>query len=374
MIYLDYAATTPMSKESIDIYAQVATSFYGNPTSLHDIGSSAEELLEKSRAELAEVLSCDPEGVYFTSGGSDANITALASMISAHQHKGNHLITSALEHSSILNFFKKMEGEGFEITYLPINSEGLIDPEVVKRAITEQTILASIQHVNGEIGVIQEVDRIGEILAQRDVLFHCDAVQSLGKVPIDIKTAQIDSLSISSHKVYGPKGVGAAYMNPLMKWNAQIPGTTHEGGFRSGTVDVPGIVAFVTSTNSVCNDMMNERVRMKKLRATLLDQMENFEQPFEIEGSETHGIPDVLGLRITHMEGQYIMLECNRYGIAISTGSACQVGSQAPSKVMLALGRTDVEAKQLIRLSFGRYTTIEDVQKTAVILRKIIEK
>jgi len=374
MIYLDYAATTPMSVESIDIYAQVATSFYGNPNSLHDIGSSAAGLLEKSRAELASILSCEAEGIYFTSGGSDANITALASMISAHQYKGNHLITSVLEHSSILNFFKKMEGQGFDVTYLPINSEGLINPEVVQEAITEQTILASIQHVNGEIGVIQHVARIGEILAERNVLFHCDAVQSLGKIPIDIKTAQLDSLSISSHKIYGPKGVGAAYMNPSIKWNAQIPGTTHEGGFRAGTVDVPGIVAFVTSTNAVCNDMMKERIRIKRLRGRLLDHMASYACPFVMEGSVTHGIPDVLGLRIPRMEGQYIMLECNRYGIAISTGSACQVGSQAPSQVMLALGRTEVEAKQLIRLSFGKYTTMEDVQKTAVVLRNIVEK
>lgn len=374
MIYLDHAATTKMSDEAIHVYSQVARSYYGNPSSMHDVGSNAANLLEMARIELAEILQCEQEGIHFTSGGSDANVIALQSMLEAHKHRGNHIITSPFEHASIDNFFRKMEMNGFQITYLPVCEKGIIDPADVKKAITDETILASIQHANGEIGSIQQIEAIGNILAEQGVLFHCDAVQSLGKIPIDIKNSQIDSLSVSSHKIYGPKGVGAAYMNPMMKWESFIPNTTHEGGFRPGTVDVPGITAFVTSTKTVCSDMMKERSRIHHLRKELLHHFNEFELPIEVEGPQTGGVlPHVLGLRIPKMEGQYVMLECNRYGIAISTGSACQVGEQSPSRTMIAIGRSVAESKQFIRLSFGQQTTAEEIQKTATVFQKIIE-
>lgn len=374
MIYLDYAATTPMSATALEVYEQVARSFYGNPNSLHDIGSTALTLLEKARVELAELIGCEAEGVYFTSSGSDANITALQSMIKAHKQKGNHIITSQIEHSSINNLFKKLELEGFEITYVPVNEFGLIDPEDVKNAINDRTILASIHHANGEIGVVQQINAIGEILAKQSVLFHCDAVQALGKIPIDIRAAQIDSLSISSHKVYGPKGVGMAYMNPMMKWSPQIPGTSHEGGFRPGTVDVPGILSFATSTKMVCNDLIEENERIRGLRATLLQRFKELKLPIEMEGMIENNLPHVLGLRVLGIEGQYVMLECNRRGIAISTGSACQVGNQEPSRMMMALGKSEAEAKQFIRLSFGKYTTKEDIDKTADVFHELVDQ
>ncbi|WP_404454688.1 IscS subfamily cysteine desulfurase [Virgibacillus necropolis] len=372
MIYLDYAATTPMSEDSLDIFNQVSRSFFGNPNSLHDAGTRSSQLLESCRTELAELLDCGHKGIYFTSGGSESNILALSSLIDAHKDKGNHLITTVSEHSSIYNFFTQMEKVGFDVTYLPLDEYGQIQLEDLKNAIRKTTILVSIHHGNGEIGTLQPIESIGNILHQHEILFHCDAVQTFGKVPINLN--KIDSLSISSHKLYGPKGVGAVYINPQVKWNAQMPNTTHEGGFRPGTVNVPGITAFVTSAKAVCDDRIKEHKRIDGLRAALMDKLKQLPITIQMEGHPTDYLPHILGFRIDGIEGQYVMLECNRYGIAISTGSACQVGNHKLSRTMKALGRSDAEAKQFIRLSFGKHTTIEDIDKTAEAFKKITDR
>ncbi|ASK62580.1 cysteine desulfurase [Virgibacillus phasianinus] len=374
MIYLDYAATTPMSEESLDIFNQVSKSFFGNPNSMHDVGSRASRLLDTSRKELAALLDCPHQGIYFTSGGSESNILALSSLIDAHNGKGNHLITTISEHSSVYHFFKKMENAGFDVTYLPLDEHGQVQLDSVRKAIRKTTILASIQYGNSEIGTIHPIESIGTLLHQHQILFHCDAVQAFGKVPISLTTLKIDSLSISSHKLYGPKGVGAVYINPEVKWQAQITNTTHEMGFRPGTVNVPGIAAFVTSAIAVCNDRIKEQGRIDSLRSALMNELKQATVKSHIEGHPTDYLPHILGLRIDGMEGQYVMLEGNRYGIAISTGSACQVGKQEPSRTMKALGYSDSSAKQFIRLSFGKHTTTEDIGKTAETLRYIINK
>lgn len=374
MIYLDYAATTPISDESLDVFNRVSKSFFGNPNSLHDIGSRAAQLLETCRQELADLLNCSPKGIYFTSGGSESNIRALSSLIDAHKEKGNHLITTVSEHSSVTNFFNQMETIGFDVTYLPLDKHGQIRFEDVKGAIRKTTILASIHYGNGEIGTLQPIKLIGNLLHKHQILFHCDAVQTFGKVPINLKTINLDSLSISSHKLYGPKGVGAVYMNPNVKWNPQMPNTTHEKGFRPGTVNVPGIAAFVTSAKAVCNDRIEEQKRMESLRNGLIDKLNNIRASVYVEGHPTDHLPHILGIRIEGIEGQYLMLECNRHDIAISTGSACQVGTQKPSRTLKALGRSDSEARQFIRLSFGKHTTAEDISQTAETFRNIIRK
>lgn len=375
MIYLDYAATTPMSDEALDVFSKVTKSFYGNSNSMHDIGSRASSLLDSCRSELAHLLHCQQSGIYFTSGGTESNILALQSLVIQHKNKGNHLITTRCEHSSVYHLFRKLETEGFEVSYLPVDEYGVIDRKELKNTIKETTILASIQHANGEIGTIQPIELIGDILMQHDVIFHCDAIQTFGKIPINIEKAQIDSLSIASHKIYGPKGVGAVYMNPRLKWQAQMPNTSHENGFRPGTVNVPGIAAFVTSAKSACNDMIVERDRIRNLRTDLIDQMEELpSQVVIIEGHPTNYLPHIVGLRVVGIEGQYTMLECNRLGIAISTGSACQIGNQEPSRTIKALGRSDIEARQFIRLSFGKQTTAADIQYFAEALRKLTEQ
>ncbi|MDF0726783.1 IscS subfamily cysteine desulfurase [Cytobacillus sp. S13-E01] len=373
MIYLDYAATTPMRDEALQVYSDVAKKMYGNPSSLHDIGTKAKNLLEGCREELALLLNADTKGIYFTSGGSDANILAIQSLISANRKRGNQIITTQLEHSSILNLCKRLEGDGYIVTYLHVNSHGEVDLDELENAITDQTILASIHHVNSEIGVIQPLKQISAILKKHNIIFHSDCVQSFGKLPLDVIDIGVDSISISSHKIYGPKGVGAVYINPIVKWQGQFPFTTHEGGFRPGTVNVPGISGFVTAAQLIYNEMTSEQSRILELRKRLIDGVENLNYPFEMLNDSFKQLPNILGLLLIGIEGQYTMLECNRYGIAISTGSACQVGQQTPSKTMLAIGKSPENAKQFIRLSFGKYTTTDDIDKTIDVFKNLLE-
>lgn len=372
MIYLDYAATTPTSDEALNIYNEVAKNMYGNPSSLHDVGTTANNLLELCRNELATILNGQSEGVFFTSGGSESNILAIRSLIRAHRYKGNHLITTVTEHSSIINLFKQLECEGFVVTYLPVDHYGQISIEELVEAVQPNTILASIHYVNSEIGTIQPVKKIGPILRQKGIIFHSDCVQAFGKIPIDMITDSIDSLSISSHKIYGPKGVGAVYLNPAIKWESVFPNTTHEKGLRPGTINVPGIAAFVTAAKQVCTDLEKERQRLAELRQLFVDGLKSLNQKTTIEGHYKDQLPNIIGLSINGIEGQYTMLELNRYQIAISTGSACQVGKQTPSKTMIAIGKSPEVAKQFIRLSLGKFTTKEDIDYTISSLKELM--
>jgi len=375
MIYLDYAATTPMSENALDVFIQASKNFYGNANSLHDIGSTAANLLEASRRQLAKRLNCEQNGIYFTSCGSESSILAITSLIEAHKEKGNHLITTKCEHASIYHLFQKLEKNGFEVTYLPVDEYGMVSLNVLKQAIKNTTILASIQHANSEIGTVQPIKAIGEILHEKQVIFHCDAVQSFGKLPIDVKEMNIDSLSLSGHKIYGPKGVGAVYINPKLKWHSQLPGTTHESGFRPGTVNVPGVASFVTAADDICKNMEKEGKRLSALRQELINYLTALPAAkIMVEGSSVSHLPNILGLRIVGMEGQFAMLECNRYGLAISTGSACSIGMQAPSRTMKAIGRTDEESMSFIRLSFGKNTTRDDIIRTAEIFEEITNR
>ncbi|MFT4414266.1 IscS subfamily cysteine desulfurase [Fredinandcohnia humi] len=371
MIYLDYAATTPIRDEVLQVYMEVSRSYFGNPNSLHDIGSKAKQLLELCRLELADKINAEAEGIYFTSGGSESNLLAIRSIVDGYKHRGNHLITSATEHSSVHNLFRQLETEGFKVTYLPVTLEGQVKVEDVKAAITDRTILASIQHANPEIGTIQTIEEIGKVLRENQVIFHSDCVQTFGKVSIDVKKAHIDSLSISSHKIYGPKGVGACYISPSVAWKMQVPDTFHENGFRPGTVNVPGIAAFVTAAQLICDEMGINTKKYQLLRQKLITGIQDIDHTITIEGHPSHHLPHIVGLSISGTQGQYIMLECNRCEIAISTGSACQIGQQKPSKTMLAIGKTHDEAKQLIRLSFGTGTKEIHIEKVLEVLKTI---
>ncbi|QOR65676.1 IscS subfamily cysteine desulfurase [Cytobacillus suaedae] len=372
MIYLDYAATTPMRDESIQAYSEVAKKIFGNPSSLHDHGTSAKNVLEGCREELAKLVAVPKNGIFFTGGGTDANILAIQSLLLGNTHRGKHLITTKVEHSSVKNLFKKLEDEGYTVTYLNVTSSGEVNLKELEESITDNTVLASIHHVNSEIGVIQPIHEIGKILKKHDILFHSDCVQSFGKIPINIKEANLDSISISSHKIYGPKGVGAAYINPMVKWCSVFPNTTHEFGFRPGTVDVPGIAAFVIAAQLIYNEMTDEHQRLQSLRTHLINEISQLNLPIEIINQAPIHIPTIAGLLIKGIEGQYSMLECNRHGMAISTGSACQVGQQEPSKTMIAIGKTPDIAKQFIRISFGKNTTMEDINYLLKIMKQTI--
>ncbi len=374
MIYLDYAATTPMSKEALEAYQQVARQYYGNSSSLHDQGSASFNLLETCRIELARLIAGKAEGIYFTSGGSEANYLAIRSLLKGNEHKGKHIITTQTEHASIHAQCKTLEKEGFEVTWLPVDSNGILALSQLKAALREDTCLVTIHHANSETGVLQPLEAIGSLLKEKNILFHSDCVQTFGKIPIDVEKLHLTSLSISAHKIYGPKGVGAIYINPKASWKSPYEGASHEKGMRPGTVDVPSIASFLTAAQVLAPSMQDMKEKYETLRIFFLRQIQKAWLPISVEGEHVKGLPHILGLRLSGVEGQHVMLECNRKGIAISTGSACQVGSQSPSRTMLATGKTADEAREFVRISFGKQTTIKDLELAVQALKEIIEE
>ncbi|PEC83802.1 cysteine desulfurase [Bacillus cereus] len=369
MIYLDYAATTPMSAEALQTYMKAASQYFGNEQSLHDIGGTASSLLQLCRKTFAEMIGGKEQGVFFTSGGSESNYLAIQSLLNARNKK--HIITTPMEHASIRSYFQSLQSQGYTITEIPVNKDGLIHLDDLETAITENTVLASIQHGNSEIGTVQNIAEIGKLLKKYNVLFHSDCVQTFGKLPIHVFEMGIDSLSVSAHKIYGPKGVGACYINPQVRWTQIFPGTSHEKGFRPGTVNVPGIASFLTAAENILKNQQEENLRFKALRSYFLERLHTIPLEIEVEGHSTSCLPHIIGVTIKGIEGQYTMLECNRRGIAISTGSACQVGKQEPSKTMLAIGKTYEEAKQYVRFSFGQQTTKDQIDTTIHALHTI---
>jgi len=369
MIYLDYAATTPMSEEALQTYMKAASQYFGNEQSLHDIGGTASSLLQVCRKTFADMIGGKEQGVFFTSGGSESNYLAIQSLLKARSEK--HIITTPMEHASIRSYFQSLQSEGYTITEIPVDEGGLIHLDDLETAITENTVLASIQHGNSEIGTVQNIAEIGALLKKYNVLFHSDCVQTFGKLPINVFEMGIDSLSVSAHKIYGPKGVGACYINPQVRWTQIFPGTSHEKGFRPGTVNVPGIASFLTASENILKNQQEENLRFKELRSYFLERLQTLPLEIQVEGHSTSCLPHIIGVTIKEIEGQYTMLECNRHGIAISTGSACQVGKQEPSKTMLAIGKTYEEAKQYVRFSFGQQTTKDQIDTTIHALHTI---
>jgi cysteine desulfurase len=375
MIYFDFAATTPLDTDAAEIYVKVATDFYGNSNSLHDIGSQAAGLLEKCREELAGLIGIDPAGLYFTSGGSEGNFLAIEALLSCTDSSKNHIITSIAEHSSIHGTLKRLEKYGYRVTYLPFSPDGRIDPEKVKTELTPETALVAVQHVNSEIGSIQPIEEISETCRANKVFFHSDFVQSFGKLNIKSVSQLVNSFSFSGHKIYGPKGSGGVYINPQIGWKSFFPGTSHEKGLRPGTVNVPAIAAMTVAAQKVIGHEAEEDRKFRTLRQAFLDKIQPIQDSATIiQSKEEHQLPSVIGMRISGMEGQLMMLECNREGFAISTGSACQVGMQTPSKTMQALGVPSIQAKEFIRISFGRTTTIEEVEKLGEAITGIVSK
>ncbi|MDQ0174304.1 IscS subfamily cysteine desulfurase [Bacillus chungangensis] len=413
MKYFDYAATTPINSDALQMYAELSKLCFGNTSSLHDIGSEAAHFLKSFRKELAMQLGVESEGIYFTSGGTEGNLLALIALARTYAKKGLHIITSMGEHASVDSALLFLQKEGFEVTAIPFTKDGFVDLDLLEKAIRKDTILVSIQHVNPEIGTIQPLADIAKIVQKHQILFHSDCVQSFGKICLKTISSFVDCLTISSHKVYGPKGVGAIYLRPS-KWVQPVfPGFHHEKGFRGGTINVPAIGAFVTaakkqlqkqssqqlyyekcralflenlfetfvpSTSSKCNSsdhiIMNtihfscptkNHVQLKRERLTCQRPVFSLYQAKD----ESKQVPQIIGLGLKGVEGQLTMLECNRYGFAISTGSACQVGQQNASKAMQALKVKKNQAKEFIRISFGMDTSIEDTIQLGTLLKEI---
>lgn len=372
MKYFDYAATCPLDPEAASAFVKASTEYYGNSQSLHDIGSRASTLLEGCREKIARLLGVKKEGVYFTSGGSEGNFLAIQSLLSQSSKKGKHIITNIAEHSSIHSSLKMLKD--YEITELPLMENGMIDVQQFQSAIRDDTVLACIQHVNSEIGTKQPLNEIGVLCKENGILLHSDCVQSFGKLDVKTITPFVDSLAISGHKIYGPKGIGALYVSPSIPFDSYYPNTTHERGMRPGTVNIPAIVSMVTAASKQVRNLPHNYEHMKSLREQFLSHLMDVRDEISIHGNEDEQLPSILGLRIKGLEGQWVMLEANRKGYAISTGSACQVGLSTPSKTMIALGIDDKSAKEFIRISFGVQTTEADVKGLAQTIIAIIQE
>ncbi|ETI69689.1 cysteine desulfurase [Neobacillus vireti LMG 21834] len=373
MNYFDYAATTPLDREAAEVYMKVATEYFGNSSSLHDIGGQAHILLENCREELAALLGIDKNGLFFTSGGSESNFLAIEALLSSPKKQGNHIITGMAEHSSIHGVLNRLTD--YDITFLPLTSLGLIDEEELLAAITPETVLISIQHVNSEIGTIQPIKTVAQICQAQNIHFHSDFVQSVGKIELRGIAPLVSSFSFSGHKIYGPKGIGGVYINPAISWSPFFPGGSHEKGFRPGTMNVPAIAAMTAAAqknNSNLADAYQKYNSWRKVFIETLNPINNWVNIYQ--ANDDNQLPSIIGLGISGIEGQWMMLEANRLGFAISTGSACQIGMQTPAKVTQALGLNKQEAKEFIRISFGNSTTMEDVIRLGETINNIVNQ
>ncbi|MEH7504955.1 IscS subfamily cysteine desulfurase [Neobacillus drentensis] len=373
MIYFDFAATTPLDPEAAEVYLKVATEYFGNSSSLHDIGGQSAALLENCREELAKLVGVDKNGIFFTSGGSEGNFLAIEALLSSSKKEGNHIIAGMAEHSSIHGSLNRLKEAGYEITLLPLHSNGLIAPEQLVKAIKPETILITLQHVNSEIGTIQPIDEIAKICKANSIHLHSDFVQSFGKIDLKSIAPLVSSFSFSGHKIYGPKGIGGVYIDPRIKWEPFFPGSSHEKGFRPGTLNVPAIAAMTVAAQKIIGNLNEDNHKYQMLRKAFINTLGPIKEKVKIyQADDPSQLANIVGLRISGIEGQWMMLEANRLGFAISTGSACQIGMQSPAKVTQALGLTNAEAKEFIRISFGHSSCLEDVIQLGESIVKIV--
>ena len=373
-VYLDYAATTPVDKRVAEKMIPYLTETFGNPASnSHAFGWTAEEAVEKARADIAALINADSKEIVFTSGATESNNLAIKGAAHFYKSKGNHLITVKTEHKAVLDTMRELERQGFEVTYLGVQENGLINLEELKAAIRDDTILISVMWVNNEIGVVQDIPAIGEICRERKIVFHVDAAQACGKVPVDVEAAKIDLLSMSAHKVYGPKGIGALYVRrkPRVRLEAQMHGGGHERGFRSGTLPTHQIVGMGEAFRIAKEELKQDMAHYRKLRDIFLKGIEGIEEVY-INGDLEHRAPNNLNVSFNFVEGESLIMAVKE--LAVSSGSACTSASLEPSYVLRALGRNDELAHSSLRITFGRMTTEEEVQFAAELIKSKIGK
>ena len=373
-VYLDYAATTPVDKRVAEKMIPYLTETFGNPASnSHAFGWEAEEAVEKARTDIAALINADPKEIIFTSGATESDNLAIKGAANFYKTKGKHLITVKTEHKAVLDTMRELERQGFEVTYLDVQENGLVDLDVLKAAIREDTILVSVMWVNNEIGVVQDIPAIGGICRERKIIFHVDAAQACGKVPVDVEAAKIDLLSMSGHKVYGPKGIGALYVRrkPRVRLEAQMHGGGHERGFRSGTLPTHQIVGMGEAFRIAKEELEQDMAHYRKLRDIFLKGIEGIEEVY-INGDLEHRAPNNLNVSFNFVEGESLIMAVKE--LAVSSGSACTSASLEPSYVLRALGRNDELAHSSLRITFGRMTTEEEVQFAAELIKSKIGK
>jgi cysteine desulfurase len=378
-IYLDYAATTPVDSRVLKAMLPYFSKKFGNTMSLHSFGQEAKEALEESREIVANLIKAKPEEIIFTGSATESNNLALKGIAIANREKGRHIIISSIEHPCIMESAKFLETQGFEITRLKVDRYGLVNPEDVKKAIRKDTILVSIMHANNEIGTIEPIEEIGKIVKSQkskvksQIYFHTDAAQSFGKIPIDVNKMNIDLLTASSHKMYGPKGVACLFIREGTRIAPLLHGGGHEGGLRSSTVNVPAIVGLAEATKIAKREMKKEGKRLRKLKEKLIKGI------LKIEGAHFLGhpeksLPNIANFWFEGIEGESIVIELDLMGIAASTGSACSSEKLEPSHVLLACGLKPWQAHGSLRLSLGRWTKEKDVDYLLKILPSMVEK
>jgi len=375
-IYFDYAATTPVDPRVAKVMMECLTQEgnFGNPASRsHVFGWKAEEAVEQARQYVADLINADPREIVWTSGATESDNLAIKGAAHFYQSRGKHIITSKIEHKAVLDTCRHLEREGFEVTYLDPDEKGLIQPEAVAAAIRPDTILVSIMHVNNEIGVINDIAGIGAITREKKVLFHVDAAQSAGKVEIDVEAMNVDLMSLSAHKIYGPKGIGALYVRrkPRVRLEAQMHGGGHERGFRSGTLPTHQIVGMGEAFRIAKEEMKEENARILALRNRLLKGLEDIEE-FYVNGDLEQRIPGNLNVSFNFVEGESLIMALK--DLAVSSGSACTSASLEPSYVLRALGRNDELAHSSLRFTIGRFTTEADIDYAVAKVRDAVAK
>jgi cysteine desulfurase len=374
-VYLDHSATTPVDKEVAELIRIYYTEKYGNPSSVHSFGREAKKGLEEARLQVATLIGAKPEEMTFTSGGTEADNLAILGTADARRSKGKHLIISAIEHHAVLETAEYLEKMGFELTILPVNAEGIVDVGSVEKALRPDTILVSIMHANNEVGSIQPIEEIGRIIKEHEAVFHVDAVQTLGKIPVNVEQLGVDLLTISAHKIYGPKGVGALYIRKGLRISSLLHGGGQEKKRRSGTENTPGIIGFGKACELAGQRMAEEAEKLKKLRDKLLKGIVERIEYVKVNGPLGDlRLPNNVNVSIKFVEGESLLLSLDMLGIAASSGSACTSGSLDPSHVLLAMGLSHEIAHGSLRFTFGRQNTEEDVDYVLEHLPKIVER
>lgn len=373
-IYFDYAATTPTRPEVVEAMSPYFTKAFGNPSSLHYFGQEAKSAIEEARLKIARLIGSREEEIVFTGGGTEADNFAIKGIAYANKGKGNHIITTTIEHHAVIETCKYLEGQDFKVTYLPVDKYGRVNPEEVRKAVTDKTILISVMHANNEVGTIEPIAEIGRIAKEREVYFHTDAVQTAGHIPVNVDELGVDLLAMSSHKLHGPKGVGALYIRKGTRITPLLHGGEQERRRRASTENVPGIVGFGKAAEMAKAEMSGEEKRLTLLRDRLISGLFKRIDDIHLNGHPSQRLPNNVNICVGFIEGESMLLHLDMEGIAVSTGSACSSTSLEPSHVLLMLGLPPEQAHGSLRFSLGLENTEGDIERVLEVLPNIISK
>ncbi len=373
-VYLDYNATTPVDGEVLAAMLPFFAETYGNASSIHSAGQDARAAVESARASVAALIGAKSSETVFTSGGTEADNLAIFGFVAAYRRERKHIICSPIEHHAVLNSVETLEKQGIEVTWLPISSDGVIDPEDVRRALRPETILITVMHANNELGTIQPIAEIGRIAFEANVYFHCDAVQSAGKIPVDVNELKVDFLALSAHKFYGPKGVGALYVRENTPLEPLFVGGTHERDRRPGTENVAGIVGMGKAAELARAHLADEPARLAALRDRLEQGILGAVPDAQVNGNRARRVANTTNFTFSHAEGESLVIALDLQGVQCSTGAACSSGAIMPSHVLRAIGLPRDDAKSTLRFSLGRFTTPEDVDYALEMIPGVIER